>query len=191
MSMDICKLRDEIDCIDMEILRLIEKRIEVVQKVGDLKHEKKSRIYVPEREEKIFETLANSSLKLEYEKIRGIYTEIISSCRDFEKKFTVLCQGELSMLMGYRVFGSIVDLVRVEKKGNIHYNDRKYDFILINKVNFVENEYMLSQDEYVISEINWVAEHDVLEYLLIGKLEKGKTYKDYTLNKIIFNGGLL
>ncbi|MGL6064837.1 MAG: chorismate mutase [Fusobacteriaceae bacterium] len=191
MDKDIHVLRGEINNIDIEILKLIEKRIEVVKKVGELKHKKISRIYVPEREEEIFEKLSNLSKKLEKEKIRGIYTEIISACRDFEKKFTVLCQGDLSMLICYKIFGSIVNLIRVEKKENMYYNRKEYDFILIDKIEFKHRGTLLEIDEYVVSEIKWKVENNISEYLLIGKLEKGKTHKDYILNKTIFNGGLL
>ncbi|MGL5124304.1 MAG: chorismate mutase [Fusobacteriaceae bacterium] len=189
MDKDIHMLRSEIDNIDIEILKLIEKRVVVVKKVGKLKHKETSKIYVPEREEEIFKKLSKLSENLEKEKIRGIYTEIISACRDFEKRFTVLCQGELAILICYKIFGSIVNIIKVEKKENIYYNRKKYNFILIDKIEFEYHGSLLLPNESIISEIKWRVENNNFEYLLIEILEEDKIDRNRILNKITFNGG--
>ncbi|MGL4402718.1 MAG: chorismate mutase, partial [Fusobacteriaceae bacterium] len=57
MEVELGKLRENIDSIDKQILELILKRVECVEKVGELKGKNNFRIYVPERENSIFKNL--------------------------------------------------------------------------------------------------------------------------------------
>src|SRR4028118_1249272 len=57
-SMDLNQLRQQIDELDTQLLRLLNERMDVVKKVGELKRANKSIIYRPEREKYIIDRLA-------------------------------------------------------------------------------------------------------------------------------------
>ena len=57
MEKNLTEIREEIDSIDNELLELFNKRMKLVQRVGEIKHKDKSAIYRPERERDILERL--------------------------------------------------------------------------------------------------------------------------------------
>lgn len=92
--MDINELRKQIDALDEEILKLINKRTEIALKIGKLKSENELNVYVPHREQGIINRLSainkgpfpNSGLE-------AVYREIISACRSLEKPISVAYLG--------------------------------------------------------------------------------------------------
>lgn len=54
-TLDDC--RDAIDAIDNQILKLLNQRMDVVHRVGEIKHESGTAVYRPEREKAIIERL--------------------------------------------------------------------------------------------------------------------------------------
>ena len=54
------KLRDEIQEVDIELLYLLEKRVKIAKKIGDIKRENNKPFYVPEVEKKKIEKLAST-----------------------------------------------------------------------------------------------------------------------------------
>ncbi|WP_353661948.1 prephenate dehydratase [Hydrogenimonas sp. SS33] len=92
MTLD--ELRRAIDAIDDELLELLNRRIEVVQKVGELKHKTGSAIYRPEREKAIIERLvANNRGPLTPAAIEAIFVEIFAVARNFEQPQRVAYLG--------------------------------------------------------------------------------------------------
>jgi chorismate mutase/prephenate dehydratase len=87
--LDLLKLREEIDKIDNELIRLLNKRMEIVKKVGELKNTTNAPIYRPEREKEIIERLTEISKKengiLTKEDIEAIFLEIFAISRSFSK----------------------------------------------------------------------------------------------------------
>ncbi len=183
MKEKLLKLRNEIDRIDTEILGLIEARQEVVKQVGELKKNNTSRIYVPERELEIFKRLASISKTLDYEKIKIIFTEIISACRDLERRFNVVIFDIEGERIAKKIFGSYVNIIMIEKKSNLNYNGSNYDFILAK-----EKEVEIKSDEYIVAKV--LVKDSEENYCLIGKLDAGMTREDYTLCEIEINRGL-
>jgi len=87
-------LRKEIDRIDDELLKLLNARIEVVQKVGELKHRTGGAIYRPEREKAIIERLvAQNPGPLTPSAIEAIFVEIFAVARNFEQPQRVAYLG--------------------------------------------------------------------------------------------------
>jgi len=80
--------RDAIDMIDDEMLHLLNKRMKVVERVGEIKHESGGAIYRPEREKAIIERLTKLSLEegglLNASAIEAIYLEIFAVSRNLE-----------------------------------------------------------------------------------------------------------
>lgn len=78
-------LRDGIDLIDDEILKLLDKRMEHVKKIGELKQSRGSAIYRPERERAIISRLDGQNIaNLNKAAIEAIFFEIFSVSRNLE-----------------------------------------------------------------------------------------------------------
>ena len=84
--MDDC--REAIDAIDTELLTLLNKRMEVVHRVGEIKKESGGAIYRPEREKAIIERLEKLSKEqgglLNKSAIEAIFLEIFAVARNLE-----------------------------------------------------------------------------------------------------------
>jgi len=95
--LDLLKLREEIDKIDNELIRLLNKRMEIVKKVGELKNTTNAPIYRPEREKEIIERLTEISKKengiLTKEDIEAIFLEIFAISRALERKERIAFLG--------------------------------------------------------------------------------------------------
>ncbi|WP_350282042.1 prephenate dehydratase [Nitrosomonas sp.] len=91
MTEQLKQLRNEIDAIDDELLRLINTRARLAQQVG---RQKSGTAYRPERESQIFSRLQQSNPgPLRDEHIVHLFTEIISVCRALEELLTVAYLG--------------------------------------------------------------------------------------------------
>jgi chorismate mutase/prephenate dehydratase len=86
-TLDDC--RDAIDAIDNQILELLNKRMKVVERVGEIKNESGGAIYRPEREKAIIERLEKQSLDaggaLNKSAIEAIFLEIFAVSRNLER----------------------------------------------------------------------------------------------------------
>ncbi len=80
--------RKAIDTIDDEVLHLLNKRMHVVTRVGEIKHESGGAIYRPEREKSIIERLGSLSKNedglLNQAAIEAIFLEIFATARNIE-----------------------------------------------------------------------------------------------------------
>ena len=85
-TLDDC--RKAIDSIDDEMLSLLNKRMEVVERVGEIKSESGGAIYRPEREKAIIDRLEEQSLAnggiLNKSAIEAIFLEIFAVSRNLE-----------------------------------------------------------------------------------------------------------
>ena len=116
MEKDLQKVRVEIDSIDNQLLELYNKRMKLVQKVGEIKHKDKSVIYRPEREQEILERLHNlNKLKngvLSNEAIDALYLELFSIARNLEKPEKIAYlgpEGSFTHQVAESRFGAISD----------------------------------------------------------------------------------
>jgi len=92
--MDLDQLRKDIDSIDHKLLELLNKRVQLAQKVGHYKLERGLEVYVPSREEEIFGRLtAINAGPLPESAVRSIYREIISAAISLEKPMKVAYLG--------------------------------------------------------------------------------------------------
>ena len=86
--MELDKIRKEIDQIDDNILHLLNKRMDLVKKVGELKSASNSPIYRPEREKNIIDRLATATVAedglLNKAAVEAIFLEIFAIARNIE-----------------------------------------------------------------------------------------------------------
>lgn len=81
--MKIDEIREEIDKIDNNIMKLLDMRIEYSQKVGTLKKLNKIEIKDNKREKEIYEKIKEKTLNNQL--ISEIYTSILKTSRDIQE----------------------------------------------------------------------------------------------------------
>jgi len=92
--MDLETLRKKIDAIDLEIVERLNARVKLAAEVGGVKREAGAPVYVPSREEAIFERLAAASQgPLTETGLRAIYREVISASIALQKELVVAYLG--------------------------------------------------------------------------------------------------
>jgi len=113
MADDIESLRREIDGIDDELLKLLNRRAGVAQRIGAAKGGAVA--YRPERESEILRSLRERSRgPLPAERAIAVFREVISACRAMEAPVRVAClgpAGTFSEQAVYRHFGRAVEAV--------------------------------------------------------------------------------
>jgi chorismate mutase/prephenate dehydratase len=88
------ELRQAIDALDDELLRLLNERARHVQEVGKIKAQLNKPFYVPERERQILERLqAMNAGPFPTEALRSVFSEIISACLSLEHPLRVAFLG--------------------------------------------------------------------------------------------------
>ncbi|MGL5055529.1 MAG: chorismate mutase [Fusobacteriaceae bacterium] len=140
------ELREKINFIDSEILKLLEERAEVVTRVGELKKGTNIPLYIPERESEILENISSKVKVIPKDSIKFIYREIISGCRVLEKKFNVLSIGELGLVVAFKIFGNSVT-INMEKELKI--TELRYNDINSNNAEEKNKNYLKQKKEII------------------------------------------
>lgn len=84
--MDIEQLRQEIDRLDQELLRIFNERAGIALKIGEIKKERGLAVYDPEREKRIFDRMrAANPGPLEDEAIIRLFERVIDESRRLER----------------------------------------------------------------------------------------------------------
>lgn len=97
--MDLDSLRQSIDDIDNDLVKLLNARAKVSLDIGQAKRDKlqgadTTHVYVPTREKAVFEKLNSINTgPLKSDSLIAIYREIISSSRSLQKQITVSYLG--------------------------------------------------------------------------------------------------
>jgi chorismate mutase / prephenate dehydratase len=115
MSDRLQELRRLIDQVDGKLLDALGERARLVQQVGELKHGEQSPIYRPEREAQILERLRQRNPgPLSGDAIAGIWREVISACRELERRLRIGFLGPVgtfSEQAALRHFGASVEFI--------------------------------------------------------------------------------
>ncbi len=118
---ELSKLRNKIDEIDREILRLLNERAKLAKEVGHVKKQYNLPIYVPSREKLIFERLKeiNKEFGEEFptDAIVPVFREIISACRSTEENLKVAYLGPRATFThqaSIKQFGQAVEHIPVQ-----------------------------------------------------------------------------
>jgi chorismate mutase/prephenate dehydratase len=109
------ELRNKIDKIDNEMLKLLNKRAEVVLKVGHIKGRKNEKFYVPTREKQVIERLIKSNKgPFPNDALKTIIREIMSASLSLEKPLKIAFLGPkatFTHLACIKHFGLSADMV--------------------------------------------------------------------------------
>ena len=132
--MGLDNIRAQIDKIDHEIIEKLNERIELASEVAKFKHASGAPIYVPSREEQIFQKLTKiNEGPLTERAIRSIYREIISVMISRERALVVAYLGpeatfthqaamkNFGSSLTYHPFSTIPDVFTAVEKGEADY----------------------------------------------------------------------
>ncbi len=87
-------LREKIEAVDDDILRLLNKRAEIVLRIGKVKSKRKLNVYDPRREKAVLHRLASQqSGSFPKGALSPVFREIISACRLLEVNLCVVYLG--------------------------------------------------------------------------------------------------
>ena len=110
--MDLKSLRKRIDEIDSDILKLLNKRAEVILQIGRIKGRSKDPVYVPDREQDVYrKLLSHNSGPLSNESLKAIFREVMSGSLQLERPTSIAYLGPeytFTHIAGLKKFGSSV-----------------------------------------------------------------------------------
>ncbi len=106
---ELASLREQIDAVDDQILALLDRRAQVVRRVGEIKRERRETFHVPQRERAVLERLTSAANgAFPREAVRPVFREIMSACLALESPLVVSFPGPeatFSHLAGRTRFG--------------------------------------------------------------------------------------
>lgn len=121
--MDLGELRKQIDALDEEILKLLNKRAETVLEIGHLKAKTNTNAYVPHREKAIISRLTTMNKgPFPNSALSTVYREIMSACRSLEKTISVAFLGpeaSFTHIASIKHFGSSVDFKPMRSEAEV------------------------------------------------------------------------
>jgi len=110
MSDELKKFREQIDCLDDELLKIVNQRAALAQQIGHLKED--GVVLRPEREAQVLQRMQkNNSGPLTNAAIAQLFTEVMSQCRALEGPLTVAYlgpEGTFSEAAALKRFGRAV-----------------------------------------------------------------------------------
>ncbi len=119
----IAQLRHQIDQIDSEVLRLLNRRAALVLEIGRLKAEQNLDFHVPQREEQIYARLAAENPgPFPTHAVRPVFREVISACLSLEHPLRVAYLGPratFSHLAAMERFGISAQLLAMRSIGEV------------------------------------------------------------------------
>ena len=92
--MDLPELREQIDNLDDELLRLLSRRAQLALEIGEAKRKAGRTVYAPEREEELLRSLERRNAgRMPGGAVRAIFREIMSASLALEKGLTIAYFG--------------------------------------------------------------------------------------------------
>lgn len=154
-SQDIYHLRKQIESVDEEVLRLLERRVDLAKKVGEVKGD--ASVYDPSREMEIIERLCNLTKELDPKFVSLLFREIISFCRAVQKPIKVACmgpEGSFSHEAVVSFLGRFVDVVFVENPAEVfdHVSKEKAGIGVVPVENTTEGTVYSTLDAFATAE---------------------------------------
>ncbi|MCH6256166.1 prephenate dehydratase [Puniceicoccaceae bacterium K14] len=132
--MDLSSLRQKIDSIDEQVLKLLNERVRNAAEIGRIKREQGAQIYVASREEQVLKKLSSlNEGPLSEAAIRAIYREIMSAAIALEKPMAIAYLGpeatfthqaatkKFGASIDYMAVPSIADVFHMVAKGEADY----------------------------------------------------------------------
>jgi chorismate mutase/prephenate dehydratase len=110
-------LRNQIDKLDIQIVKLINERASLAAEIGRHKNDHSAEVFVPAREEEVYRNVSEANKgPLEEATVRAVFREIMSGARALQKVLKVAYLGpeySFSHLAAVERFGQAVEFMRV------------------------------------------------------------------------------
>src|SRR5262245_61618428 len=82
---ELVSLREQIDALDDQMLALLDRRAEIVRRVGELKRSRRETFHVPQRERAVLARLTAAARgAFPREAVAPVFREIMSACLSLE-----------------------------------------------------------------------------------------------------------
>ncbi len=131
---DLKKLRAQIDKVDAEIVKAINRRTEIILDIGKLKEKNKTKVYAPDREHKVYQKVFQLNKgPMKNKSLEAIYREIMSASLSLEKKITIgflgplgtfthqACIRKFGSSLPFKPFKTIQDVFKSVEDGECDY----------------------------------------------------------------------
>ena len=83
---DLTRCREEIDELDRALLRILNQRTTIVERIGRIKQDLRLAIYEPKREDQVFENvIGHNDGPLPHDAVKRIFERIIDEMRTVQK----------------------------------------------------------------------------------------------------------
>jgi chorismate mutase/prephenate dehydratase len=172
---ELASLRTRIDALDDQILGLLDRRAEVVRRVGEIKRERRETFHVPHRERAVLERLTNAANgAFPREAVRPVFREIMSACLSLESPLVVAYPGPeatFSHLAGKTRFGLSARYAPAASLGEVFREvGRGADYGVVPVEEAAEGlvthalDYFLDSDLLIVGEILVEAAHALLTH---------------------------
>ncbi|WP_231865793.1 prephenate dehydratase [Cephaloticoccus primus] len=162
--MDLEPIRTQIDELDRQLVDIINRRLMLAQKIGEIKRATNGEIYVPEREEAVLrKVVASNTGPVKNEALRAIYRELMSAGIALEKPLCIAYLGpeasnthaaamkKFGASLDYRAMDSVAGIFAAVEKGEA-------DYAVIPIENSTEGSVREALDSFVQSDLKVVAQ---------------------------------
>lgn len=157
-------MRQNIDQIDRDLVRLLNERLQFAMKIGAIKNTEGGAVYVPKREEEVLTKVANLNAgPMPENAIRAIYREIMSASISMERKTVVAYLGPVATYTqqaAVKKFGASLDYVAYPGIGDVfHAVERgEADYGVVPIENSSEGAVFHSLDMFIESDLKVVSQ---------------------------------
>lgn len=189
MNEDINQIREKIDRIDKEILKILNERVSLIEKITHIKKNSNLSYYDPSREKLIIERLKKINPgPLRNEDLEEIIYTIIKTCRNLEKPLKVAYlgpEGTFSHLAVLETFGKKVESLSTRSIEEVFSLVEKkiVDYGIVPIENSIEGVVTHTIDMFIESDLKIIAENLLRVHLYLVSKEKSikKIKKIYSL----------
>lgn len=155
--------RKELDQITAQIVRLIERRVELCGKVSEIKRKQGMPVLDVSREEEIVESLLKQSTIADRDSLRKLLREVISMCRSAQKTTSVVIPGfmeQYSREAALSVFGGAtrISTATTVDQAFLAVQEGRADFLVTPYEDTVRGAFPLVLNGLVTSDLRILAE---------------------------------
>ena len=189
--MNLDHLRDQIDSLDGEIVRLLNERIQVVQAIGEAKKESGAEIYVPSRERAVFEKIKRlNEGPLPEESAHAIYREIMSAALALETEMKIAYLGPEATFTHQAArskFGASVEYIPAATISEVfdRVQNRTADYGVVPIENSTEGAVTHTFDQFATTSLKICAEiYLPISLTLLSKVEREQVRVIYSKQEV-------
>ena len=191
MSSHLQKLRQKIDRIDQQIVKMINERTEIALEIGKEKLSSRQNIYSPEREMTVYQNILNGNKGvLGQTSLKAIFREIMSAALCAEKGLRIAYLGPMATFThqaSIQKFGSSVEYLPTDSIADVFLEVEKgnVDYGVVPIENTTEGAVTYTLDMFANSEVKICSEvYLKISHCLLSKSPLDKIQKVYSVPQV-------